>query len=508
MATLIIGIDLGTTTTVVSRINEAGRPEVIENWDSQPFTHSAVYFPADNPLQPVIGASAREVVGVEEGAWKEYKRDMGTDRVYQAHGEKYTPTKLSALMLRKQREHIENIYGQKVDMVVITTPANFLTEARAATVAAAVAAGFPEPITTMDEPTAAALYYADSEPVPLDGHYLVYDFGGGTLDVTVLHAKGKDIKVKYSMGVAQLGGKDFDERLRGLIAKKFKEKTGSVMDVADTNFNDYEAEKVKHKLTEVEKHDFRIRSMEHGFVSVSVTRTEFEEEVSALITQAEFCLEGALEKAALKMSDIKGVYMAGGTSKIQAVQRSVERLTSLKPKVRKPEQAISLGSALFAAYKLGLRTPAALTPEVRANVGAIRVQDVAPYFIGTIIAVRRDNKRVIINTSLIAKGAPLPAKVTKEYYVPADGAKTIPVDVTMCPHETEDVEDVKMLADEQMPLGPNSEQGDPIEVTFEITENGEFKGLFKDVKSGNTKVIDLQINPDVGTPPDIDEFLI
>ena len=102
----------------------------------------------------------------------------------------------------------------------------------------------------------------------------------------------------------------------------------------------------------------------------------------------------------------------------------------------------------------------------------------------------------------------MPAKVTKEYYVPADGAKTIPVDVTMCPHETEDVEDVKMLADEQMPLGPNSEQGDPIEVTFEINENGEFKGLFKDVKSGNTKVIDLQINPDVGTPPDIDDFLI
>ena len=280
------------------------------------------------------------------------------------------------------------------------------------------------------------------------------------------------------------------------------------MDVADTSFNDYEAEKVKHRLTEVEKYDFRVRSMEHGPVPISVTRSEFEEEVSALITQAEFCLEGALDKASLKMSDIKGVYMAGGTSKIPAVQRSVERLTSLKPKVRNPEQSISLGSALFAAYKLGLRTPAALTPEVRANVGSIRVQDVAPYFIGTIIGVRRDSKRVIVNTVLIPKGTPLPSKVTKQYYVPADGSKTIPVDVTMCPHETEDIEEVKMLADEHMPLGANSEQGDPIEVTFEINENGQFKGLFKDVKSGNTKVIDLQINPDVGTPPDLDDFLV
>lgn len=509
MATLIIGIDLGTTTTVVSRINEAGRPEIITNWDSQPFTHSALYFPKESPRQPIIGSSAREVVGVEEGAWKEYKRDMGTERVYHAHGEKYTPTELSALMLRKQREHIENTFGQKVDMVVITTPANFLSEARAATVAAAKAAGFPDPITTMDEPTAAALYYADSEPAPLNGHYLVYDFGGGTLDVTVLHAQGKDIKVKYSMGVAQLGGKDFDERLRGLIAKKFKEKTGSVMDVADTGFNDFEAEKVKHRLTEAEKADFRVRSMEHGQVSLSVTRSEFEEEISALITQAEFCLEGALEKAGLKMADIKGVYMAGGTSKIPAVQRSVERLTTLKPKVRLPEQAISLGSALYAAYKLGLRTPSALSPEVRANVGSIRVQDVAPYFIGTLVARRTSaGERIIVNAVLIPKGAPLPAKVTKQYYVHSDGAKTINVDVTSCPYETEDREEVAMLADQEMDLGANAEQGDPIDVTFEINENGQFEGIFKAVKSGNSEVIKLLISPDVGAPPDLNDFLV
>lgn len=509
MATLIIGIDLGTTTTVVSRINEAGRPEPIMNWENQSFTHSALYFPKENPRQPIIGSSAREVVGVEEGAWKEYKRDMGTERVYHAHGEKYTPTSLSALMLRKQREHIENTFGQKVDMVVITTPANFLSEARAATVAAAKAAGFPDPITTMDEPTAAALYYAASEPVPLSGHYLVYDFGGGTLDVTVLHAEGKDIKVKYSMGVAQLGGKDFDERLRGLIGKKFKEKTGSVMDVSDTSFNDFEAEKVKHKLTDAERYEFRIRSMTHGQVPISVTRSEFEEEISALITQAEFCLEGALDKAGLKLSDIKGVYMAGGTSKIPAVQRSVERLTSIKPKVRLPEQAISLGAALYAAYKLGKRLPSALSPEVRANIGSISVQEAAPYFIGTLVGrSNRGGDKVIVNSVLIPKGMPLPAKITKSYSVPPNRADSINADVTICSHETEDRDEVEVLADERIPLGASDEPGDPIEVTFEINENGQFEGFFKIVKSGNTQVIKLKINPDVGVPPDLDDFLV
>ena len=508
MASLIIGIDLGTTTTVVSRLNEAGRPEIVMNWENQPYTHSALHFTKDSPKQPVIGSTAREVAGVEEGAFKEYKRDMGTERVYHAHGEEYTPTSLSALMLRKQREHIENTFGQKVDMVVITTPANFPSEARAATVAAAISAGFPEPITTMDEPTAAALYYADSEPVPLDGYYLIYDFGGGTLDVTVLHAKGKDIKVKYSMGVAQLGGKDFDERLRGLVAAKFKEKTGSVLDVTDTTFNDFEAEKVKHRFTDSEKADFKVRSMQHGLVSLSVSRAEFEEEVSALITQAEFCLEGALDKAGVKFADLKGVYMAGGTSKIPCVQRSVERLTSLKPKVRNPEQAISLGAALFAAVKFGARKPAALSPGQRGNLDQIRVKDVAPYYIGTLTASNRSGAKVVINSILIPKGEPLPAKVTKNYYVPKDGTKKLNVDVTSSYHETEDRDEVTMLADTEMNLGPDARQGDPIEVTFVVNENGQFEGTFKDVKTGKVEVIKLLLSPDIGTPPDIDDFLV
>jgi molecular chaperone DnaK len=509
MATLIIGIDLGTTTTVVSRLNEAGRPEIVMNWENQPYTHSALHFTKDSPKQPIIGSTAREVAGVEEGAFKEYKRDMGTERVYHAHGEEYTPTALSALMLRKQREHIENTFGQKVDMVVITTPANFPSEARAATVAAAVSAGFPEPITTMDEPTAAALYYADSEPVPLNGYYLIYDFGGGTLDVTVLQAKGKDIQVKYSMGVAQLGGKDFDERLRGLVAAKFKEKTGSVLDVTDTTFNDFEAEKVKHRLTDSEKADFKVRSMQHGLVSLSVSRAEFEEEVSALITQAEFCLEGALDKAGIKFADLKGVYMAGGTSKIPCVQKSVERLTSIKPKVRNPEQSISLGSALYAAVRLGTRRPAALSSAQRENVDEITVKDVAPYYIGTLTAnTRRGGEVVICNSILIPKGESLPAKVTKRYYVRKDGTKTLNVDVTSSYHETEERDEVTMLADTEMDLGPDAKQGDPIEVTFVVNENGQFEGEFKDVKTGKVEVIKLLLSPDIGTPPDIDDFLV
>jgi molecular chaperone DnaK (HSP70) len=200
--------------------------------------------------------------------------------------------------------------------------------------------------------------------------------------------------------------------------------------------------------------------------------------------------------------------MAGGTSKIPCVQKSVERLTSLKPKVRNPEQAISLGSALYAAVKLGTRKPAALSVEQVQNVGPIKVQDVAPYFIGTLTARTVRGEVGIFNSILIPKGEPLPANVTKRYFIQKDGVKSLRVDVTSSYHETEDREEVVMLADTNMVLGSDAKENDPIEVTFVVNENGQFEGTFKDVKTGKVEVIKLLLSPDIGTPPDIDDFLV
>jgi molecular chaperone DnaK (HSP70) len=177
--------------------------------------------------------------------------------------------------------------------------------------------------------------------------------------------------------------------------------------------------------------------------------------------------------------------------------------------VRNPEQAISLGSALYAAVKLGTRKPAALTSEQMGNVGPIKVQDVAPYYIGTFTArTERDGKIYAYNDILIAKGQALPARVDKRYIVPRDGLKSLSLEVTSSYHETEDREEVVMLADTDMELGPDALRGDPIEVTFVVNENGQFEGTFKDVKTGKVEVIKLLLSPDIGTPPDIDDFLV
>ena len=151
----IIGIDLGTTTTVVARLNEVGKPQIVMNWENMPFTYSSLEFPADGEGAPVLGQDDQARQEVTPLAFQEYKRNMGTDHVYQVGTRRYTAADFSAIMLRRQREHIINELST-IERLVITTPANFGQKARQDTLAAAAAAGLPIP-ELIDEPTAAAL---------------------------------------------------------------------------------------------------------------------------------------------------------------------------------------------------------------------------------------------------------------------------------------------------------------------------------------------------------------
>ena len=276
----IIGIDLGTTTTVAARFNEAGHPEVLPSWVSnRAFTHSAFWFNAENPDVPsYIGDLARSLVGVEEGAFREYKRHMGTGFTYTAHGRTYSPQKLTQLMLERYQQHIVNDYGS-IDSVAITVPANFRDAARQQTIQAAQDAGYPQPIHVIDEPTAAALYYAFTSPVPLEGNYVIYDFGGGTLDVSVVSVSGLDVEVKMSDGVAQLGGMDLDRIVHELLNEKFQAATGSPLTPEDSGMHIAQTESLKEQLSDFPNRPYDIFSVKHGiFCKESGTEVSIVEE--------------------------------------------------------------------------------------------------------------------------------------------------------------------------------------------------------------------------------------
>ena len=192
-----IGIDLGTTFSSVATIDDTGRPVCVENPSGDNSTPSCISFDTGEPL---VGEEARKELFLPGShAIGRFKRDMGTDKIYKLNGHNLTPTELSALLLKKLKKDAESSLGP-IGESVVTIPANFSHEARDATMAAARAAGLNVKY-IINEPTAAALYYAFKDERGMTGNYAVYDLGGGTFDISIIRLNGQDVEVLTTEGV-------------------------------------------------------------------------------------------------------------------------------------------------------------------------------------------------------------------------------------------------------------------------------------------------------------------
>ena len=432
----IIGIDLGTTTTVAARFNAGGEPEVVPLWNDANFIHSAFFFDADNPDAPAqIGEIARDAVGIQEGAFSLYKRDIGTDKFYEAHGQSYAPSGLTKLMLERLLSHLMMTFGE-VSSLAITVPANFANRARMQTVQAAFDAGFPAPIQVIDEPTAASLFHAHTSPTPLDGNYLVYDFGGGTLDVSIINLSGGDIQVLRSDGVAKLGGMDLDKVVFDLIQDEFFRLKGEKFSIDDTGFNIPQAERIKEQLSSSTSRTVSIFSSTHGKVNVTVTQAAFVAASKDIFDKSFACVERVLGAAYIDKHEIAGVFMAGGTSYIPELERRLTEMFGFPPVRRNPSQAIALGAAVFAAHRAYAEQPELLGPEQTAKIKDKSLVEVCPYFLGT-SAEADDGEE--FNSVLLRKGDPRPASMCMDFYVLEDGQETIRCDVNQCREDTQDL---------------------------------------------------------------------
>src|SRR5262245_50098938 len=219
----VIGIDLGTSLSAVAVIDDTGRPKIVPNKDNEPRTPSCVVEIADDVME--VGEFARRQWGyAPETAAARFKRDMGTSSRFSISGKQFTPTQLSTFVLKRLVSDASQRLGQ-IQEAVITIPANFAHEAREATIAAARAAGLNVKH-IINEPTAAALFYAFKYGRELDGTFAVYDLGGGTFDISIIRVRGQDVEVIASNGIAKLGGDDFDAALQRLVQKKFRLMTG------------------------------------------------------------------------------------------------------------------------------------------------------------------------------------------------------------------------------------------------------------------------------------------
>ena len=468
----IIGIDLGTTRSAMATI-EDGEPKIIENKEGERVTPSVVGFDDGERL---IGKPAKnQLLTNEENTVKSIKRHMGDDYEVNLDGDDYTPQEISAMILQKLKQDAEDKLGDNVEKAVITVPAHFDDTQRQATKDAAEIAGL-EAERILNEPTAAALAYGlDDES---EKTVLVYDFGGGTFDVTVLEMGDGIYEVQSTEGDNDLGGDDFDEKIVEYLLEEFENENG--IDLSD---NDEAMQRIRENAEEAKK---ELSSRESTKISIpfihqedgetynldeELTRSKFESLVEDLIQRTTDPTQKAMDDAGVDSGDLHDVILVGGTTRIPAVREHVQAITGLQPdKSVSPDEAVALGASIQAG-------------SISGEMDDILLLDVAPLSLG--VEVKGG-----LTETLIEENTTVPAEESKTFTTAQDNQSTVTVHVVQ--GEREMARDNKSLG--QFNLGglPPAPAGQPqIEVTFEINADGILQVSAEEKQSGEEASITI-----------------
>jgi molecular chaperone DnaK (HSP70) len=471
-----VGIDLGTTTTVVAQMDGEGRSVIVPSWlDGQPYTHSAFWFDGQGGRIPaLVGADARRLAGLNPGAFIEYKRFLGSSFRFKLDRQSFSPEFLTRKMLELCLEHLPA--REELFILTITVPANFANAARTETLKAAKsAAGRRVDIRMIDEPTAVALYYASAFPSLPKGCYLVFDFGGGTLDVSAVDLDGRSVAVKSSVGEPALGGADFDRALLEMLQERFMAKTKKVLSRSASGLDYSKLEALKEELCGGSDISVKLKSQGGRATEYKLSSKEYLERTQPLVDKAVACAQKAISEAKLLRGDIQGVLLAGGSSSIPSIKVALKRMFGRVPLAENPRQVVALGAAVYSAYCAG--SAPQVSPTIRLALDGMNFTDVSPHCIGATV-VDEDGKK--FNQIIIKKGEPRPVSRTVIHYVMERGETSVLCDVTQSSAALREIPDdrIRTIFDGEMELGPGAKYGDPIHVTFSYDTNGLFKGIF------------------------------
>jgi molecular chaperone DnaK len=378
----IVGIDLGTTNSLVAFL-DGERPQIIPNRHGKRLTPSLVG--ADEQGRLVVGEAARaQRLTRPEETVAEVKRLMGTSRKVPLGGRDYSPTEISALILRQLKEDAERFFGEAVPEAVITVPAYFTDAQRQATKDAGEIVGFKvERI--LNEPTAAALAYG-LDHLDAEKLVLVYDFGGGTLDVSVLEMFQGVLDVKASSGNARLGGADLDEAIVAWACERI-EREQQLFPRADAQAMarlKAACERAKIDLSAQESVRISLpgllaRGQERISIELQLSRPELEQLIGPLVRSTLVPVQQALRDARLSPQELADVVVVGGSSRVPLVRRTLEEFFGKPPLVGvDPDEAIALGAAVQAGLKSG---------QVSSDKG-ILISDVCPFTLGVEVSAR------------------------------------------------------------------------------------------------------------------------
>jgi molecular chaperone DnaK len=464
-----IGIDLGTTFSVLARMNERGQPVTVVNGEGDRLTPSVVLFEGEDV---VVGKEALKAVVTEANQVAECsKRDVG-HRVYHKvlEGKQYPPEVIEAFILNKMRLDAERQIGP-IDKVVITVPAYFDEVRRKATQDSGYMAGF-EVLDIINEPTAAAVafgfqqgYLNNDGRSPAPQKILVYDLGGGTFDVTVMEIAGTSFNALATDGDVRLGGYDWDQRLVDLVAENFirQFQADPREDTAAAGKLWRECEDAKRTLSARQKAAVACDYQGHS-ARIEVTREQFEEATLDLLDRTRFTTVQTLKAAGLEWTDISRALLVGGSTRMPMVREMLRQLSGKEPDDSvAADEAVAQGAALHASLILARQ---AGRPET------FKIKNVNSHSLG-VVGVETLTKRRR-NGILIPRNTPLPVTAKRTFKTTKANQRSIRVDIVE--GESASADDCNLIGHCSVrDLPPNLPAQHPVDVLFHYQQDGRLK---------------------------------
>ncbi len=487
-----VGIDLGTTFSVVSYIDKNGNPQIIPNNDGDNITPSTVLFEDEDV---VVGKQAKKAAFLHPDNYESFvKRHLG-ERDYKftaGSGEKYSAEAISAIILKKLKADAEANLGDTIEGAVITVPAFFSDVQRTATKDAAKMAGI-NTLAIINEPTAAALAYGISKGSENSKTVLVYDLGGGTFDVTIMRFKDNEIESLASDGNRQLGGFDFDNKIVDYVIEEAKKQGLDInKDVKARQALQIEAEEAKKTLSVKKKAEISLYICGQPF-DIVITRDQFESMISSLLFRTINVMESAMDEAGLEYSDLDKILLVGGSTRIPAVAKNIEDETGITPSQDiHPDEAVAVGAAFYAVdiakKKIdespteGLETTQ-IIDSLPENIDTYQFTDVTAHGIG--IVVQDDLTGEDVNSVILPKNTKVPAEYRNQYVTVIDYQESIFLQVTQ--GEETELRYVTVIGTSELKLKPKPAQS-PLEVIISCDADSII----------HVRVIDLVTNEDLG----------
>jgi molecular chaperone DnaK len=496
----ILGIDLGTTNSAMAVI-EAGEPVIVENAEGTRTTPSIVAISKTNErlvgqiakrqavtnptntiygIKRLIGHNFEDKVVQKDMETSPYtiKKGENGGAVVEMDGKDYRPEEVSAMILTKLKTDAEAKLGEKITEAVITVPAYFNDSQRKATQDAGKIAGL-DVKRIINEPTAAALAYGFNKKN--DEKIAVYDFGGGTFDVTILEVGDDVVEVQSTDGDAHMGGRDIDQDIVKFLISEFKKSSGVDLskDKLALQRLDESAEKAKLELSSTTETDINIPFISQGadgplHMDVKLTRSKLEEIAHEYIDRSIEITKRALEASSFSKDDIDEIILVGGQTRMPAIQAAVKELFGKEPnRTINPDEVVAQGAAIQAGIFQG-------------DVQDITLVDVIPLSLGI-------ETMGAVNTKLIEKNTHIPTKKQQIFSTAADNQTSTEISI---------VQGERPMASDNKSLGrfvldgiPPAPRGVPqVEVTFDVDSNGVLNVTAKDKSTGKEQSIRIEAN--------------